>query len=559
MKNFRFNLVLFCFCIYSVVVAYYLVSFQITKNDYWRAMAQGQQKTYSEVLDDRGGIYIQDRLGQSYPLAINRDWEYVYISPREVKQKEEDVHAISESLSSILDIDSDIVLAKLEKQDSAYEVIKRRLTQEEVKELRDLNFAGVYVENEVVRYYPQNNLASQLVGFVGGNNAGQYGIEEQYNSTLEGSESFKETEKFFHQHLISKTFGAFNSSSDITLTIDYNIQFMAESLLEKAVENLSIEGGTILVGDPNTGKIVALANYPSFNPNEYFQVTDFTVFKNPAIHNPYEPGSIFKPITMAIALNEDKVTPTDKYYDTGSIQIKDKTIRNYAQRSWGEVTMTEVLEKSINTATVHVENLIGHETFKEYIEKFGFFEKTDIDLPGEVLPPNVSFKEGYDVNYANAAFGQGIEVTSMQMFKAFSALANGGRLVNPYIVEENKSILQGERVISPKTSLDITSMMVSVTENGFAKTAQVPGYYVAGKTGTAQIPWAALGINKPGYSDKTIQGFIGYAPAFNPQFLILIKLDNPQVNTSEYSAAPIFGELGKYILDYYQIPPEREL
>ncbi len=559
MKNFRFNLVLFCFCIYSLVVAYYLVSFQITKNDYWRAMAQGQQKTYSEVLGDRGGVYIKDRLGQSYPLAINRDWEYIYVSPREVKQKEEDVNAISESLSSILDINSDIILTKLVKQDSAYEVIKKRLTQEEVKELRDLDFGGVYVRKEVVRYYPQNSLASQLVGFVGGDNTGQYGVEEHYNSMLEGSESFKETEKFFHQYLISKTFGAFNSGADITLTVDYNIQFMAENLLERAVENLSIEGGTVLVGDPNTGRIIALANYPSFDPNEYSKESNFKVFKNPAIHNPYEPGSIFKPITMAIALNEDKITPTDKYHDTGSVQVKGRTIRNYAQRSWGEVTMTEVLEKSINTATVYVENLIGHNTFKEYLEKFGFFEKADIDLPGEVLPLNISFKEGYDINYANASFGQGIEVTSIQMFKAFSALANGGRLINPYIVEENKSILQGERVISPKTSLDITSMMVSVTENGFAKTAQVPGYYIAGKTGTAQIPWTSLEINKVGYSDKTIQGFIGYAPAFNPQFLILVKLDNPQAKTSEYSAAPIFGELAKYILDYYQIPPEREL
>lgn len=559
MKHFRLNLVLFCFCIYSLVVVYYLASFQIAKNDYWRALAQGQQKNYSEVLGDRGGIYIKDRLGQSYPLAINRDWEYVYLSPREIKEKGEDAEAISEAMSEILDVDSSIILTKINKSDSAYEVVKKKLSQEEVTKIKELDFDGVYLRKEVVRYYPQDKLASQSIGFVGGNNVGQYGIEEYYNSTLEGSKSFRESEKLFHQYLISKTFGTVNGGSDITLTLDYNVQFMAENLLEKAVDSLSIEGGTILVGDPNTGRIIALANYPSFNPNEYYKESNFNVFKNPAIHNPYEPGSIFKPITMAIALNENKVDPNYKYNDTGSIQVKGKTIRNYAQKSWGEVTMTEVLEKSINTATVHIESLIGHESFKQYLEKFGFFEKVGIDLPGEILPQNISFKEGYDINYANAAFGQGIEITSMQMFRAFSALANGGRLVNPYIVEENKSILQGERVISPKTSLDITSMMVSVTENGFAKTAQIPGYYVAGKTGTAQIPWSALGISKAGYSDKTIQGFIGYVPAFNPQFLILVKLDNPQAETSEYSAAPIFGELAKYILDYYQVPPEREL
>jgi len=259
---------------------------------------------------------------------------------------------------------------------------------------------------------------------------------------------------------------------------------------------------------------------------------------------------------MAIGLEEGKITPETVYDDPGEIKIGGYTIKNYAQRRWGKVSMTEALEKSINTAAVFTQKSVGNSVFYDYLEKFELFDLTGIDLQGEVNSPNKSFKEGYEVNFATASFGQGVNFTSIQLLKSFSALANGGRLINPHIIQKDNSSY-GKRVISQKTSADITSMMVSVTEKGYAKSARVNGYYVAGKTGTAQVPWSVLGIPKIGYSDKTIQSFIGYAPAFDPSFIILVKLDNPRAQTSEYSAAPIFGELAKYIVDYYQIPPER--
>jgi len=263
---------------------------------------------------------------------------------------------------------------------------------------------------------------------------------------------------------------------------------------------------------------------------------------------------------MASALNEGKITPSTTYTDPGAIKISGFTIFNYGQRVYpGKITMTEVLEKSINTGAVFAERQISHQTFLDYIEKFGFFEPTGIDLQGEVFSTNSNLKKGYEVNFATASFGQGIEMTPIQLFGAFSAISNGGKLVKPYMLENpdpNLDEIKGRQIISQKTAAQLTAMLVSVVENGFGKSAKIPGYYIAGKTGTAQIAFSALGIDKSGYSEKTIQTFAGFAPAFNPRFLILVKLDNPKTRTAEYSAVPIFRELAKYIIDYYQIPPD---
>ena len=228
--------------------------------------------------------------------------------------------------------------------------------------------------------------------------------------------------------------------------------------------------------------------------------------------------------------------------------------------------MTNVLEKSINTGAVFAETQLGEAFFLNYIEKFGFFEKTGIDLP-EIYSENRVIKNGREINFATASFGQGIEMTPMQLARAYCAIANGGKLIKPYLVEkilENGNLVKEIQletslpIISSKTSRQLTAMLVSVIENGYGKSAKIPGYYIAGKTGTAQVAFSNLGINKEGYSEKTIQTFVGFAPAFDPKFLILIKLDNPKAKTAEYSAVPIFHDLAEYIIHYWQIPPDYE-
>ena len=223
--------------------------------------------------------------------------------------------------------------------------------------------------------------------------------------------------------------------------------------------------------------------------------------------------------------------------------------------------MNQVLEKSINTGAVFAGEQLGHQDFLDYVKKFGFFEKTGVDLQGEVFSENLEFKKGYEINFANASFGQGIEMTPIQLVRAFAAIANGGKLVAPHIIERTEpsipfSFKEGRQVISQSTSAELTAMLTSVVENGFAKKAGIEGYYVAGKTGTAQVSWPALGIPRKGYSEKTIQTFIGFAPAFNPKFLIMVKLDDPGTKTAEYSAIPIFQELAQYIINYWEIPPD---
>ncbi len=565
MKNWRIDLILLFILLFAATITSRLVFLQIINKNFYQALAAGQQNISQEIVPLRGEIFFND--GKT-KLATNYSFKNLYISPSMFKKEDRDKDA--EALSLILGLKKDFVLEKLN-LDSSNEILKNNLTDEEINEVKKLKLDGLYVTEETKRYYPQESLASHIVGYVGGEGRGQYGLEEFYEKDLKGEAGILEGEKDSRGTLLFFSLDKYlepRNGSDLVLTVDYNIQFLAEKLLKEAKQNLQIEEGTILVLSPDSGKIIALANTPSFNPDNYSSYKDLEIFQDSAIQKIFEPGSVIKPITMAAALNEGKITPTTTYDDPGKIKIGDYTISNYDGRTYGKnITMTEVLEKSINTGAVFAESQLGDDgLFLKYIKDFGLLEKTKIDLAGEIFSANKSLKEGTHLNYTTASFGQGIAITSIQLARAFSIIANGGKSVNPYIVERtigggkeiNTSAADKnpEQIISSKTASDVTAMMVSVIENGYSKKAKIPGYYIAGKTGTAQVPWAALEIEKPGYSNKTIQSFIGFAPAFNPKFLILVKLDNPKASTAEYSALPIFHDLAKYIIDYLQIPPD---
>jgi cell division protein FtsI/penicillin-binding protein 2 len=528
-RNLRLNLTFFLILFFAAAILGRLFFIQVLQNDFYKALAQGLFSSSNESQTKRGEIFLKD----GEPLAINKDFTLVFASPPEIL----DAKVAAETLSEILHLDKDFILEKL-KVNSLYSPIKNKLTQEEIDSLKNLKLPGIYLTEERLRYYPQESLASQVVGFLGAQGSGQYGLEEYYDEILKGS----------------------SEGGDLTVTIDYDIQFMAEKLLEGAKENLSIEEGQIIVMDPNSGKILALANFPNFNPNQYQEyATDgfLEIFKNGVTQETFEPGSVFKPITFAAALEEGRITPQTTYIDKGKVQIDGRTIYNYGSRVYGVQTMTNVLEKSINTGAVFVQSQLPHHVFLDYIEKFGIFEPTGIDLPEppEVYYANEEFKKGYEINFATASFGQGIQMTPMQLARAYCVIANGGKLVTPYLVENGLvDVKPQQTVISQKTASQLTAMLVSVVENGFGKAAKIPGYYIAGKTGTAQVAEGGK------YStEKTIQTFAGFFPAFNPQFLILIKLNNPRAKTAEYSATPIFHDLAEYIIHYYQIPPDYEL
>ncbi len=548
MKKWKVNFIFLLFFIVSVTAVYRLSFLQIKQGNFYKALSQGLHISRQNALSGRGEIFLENEK----PLAINIEQSFVFANSKII----EDLLEAVNFLNNILNIEQDVLFEKIENNPS-YAVLKENLNQTEIDQINKLNLYGVFVNTKNKRYYPQEKLLSSVIGFLGAENKGQYGLEEFYEEDLKAKEGIIQDKK----------------GSDLFLTIDYNIQFQTEALLKKAKENFNIKDGEIIVVEPSSGKILAMASLSSFDPNyyeEYAQEKNLAVFKNKSTLELFEPGSVFKPITMASAIEENKITPETTYKDLGCLEIDDYPICNYKQRIYeGELTMINVLEKSINTGAVFAQKELGGNLFLEYMEKFGLFEPTNIDMR-ETYSKNENVKSKREVNLATASFGQGIAITSIQLIKAYCAIINGGYLVTPYLVEKIKdsdsnvfypyqeNIEKAEQVISTKTSSQVVSMLVSVVENGFGKAAQIPGYFVGGKTGTSQVSYGSLGINQAGYSDETIQSFIGFAPAFNPKFLILVKLDNPETKTAEYSAIPIFQELAEYIIRQYQIPLDYE-
>jgi len=563
---------------------------------------------------------------RSFPLATNKEYALVYAQPKliekpeevaeqiypllfkeeiEAKQKEESEVSKSnekniqtddnfEKINEISDFSNDIsdesrgskklntfvnraesdedfqrLLNKLKKEDDPYEPLKHKVDLEIAKKIDELDINGIGYIDKLWRYYPDGQTQSHILGFVRREDdkmLGQYGLEGHFNDILAGKQGYLHTESGARGESIvfgDMDFVEARNGSDMYLTIDRTIQFRACEELAQAVADYQIETGTIIVMQPKTGALLALCNYPSFDPNRYNEVGNINVFNNQATLSAYEPGSIFKPITMAAAIDLDKVTPYTKYYDEGFVEVDRFTIRNVDSKSNKWQTMTEVLEKSLNTGAIFAAQQVGNEKFLQYVKDFGFGSKTGIKLGSEAIGDIRSLEKLNDVYTFTASFGQGISVTPIQMITAFSAIANDGKLMKPYLVDEiidpdEKSIKtvpqQVRQVVSPRTATLIKAMLVSVVRNGHANGSGVKGYHLAGKTGTAQIHDSELG----GYSeDRFNHSFVGFGPVDDPQFIILIKLTNPQgVRFSSESAAPIFGKLAEFILKYYEIPPD---
>jgi stage V sporulation protein D (sporulation-specific penicillin-binding protein) len=544
-RDWRINLVLIFILLFGAAIVSRLISLQIVDHGLYKALAQGQQNTFRTIKGQRGDILFSE--GET--LATNAETKYVFVCPEEIEEKEK----TAQKLSEIFSIDKEKIDSIVQKN-SLFEKIKNSITEQEETLLKEHNLKGVYVGQSPQRNYPQKEMASSAVGFVGGSGIGQYGIEGFYNDILDGEENFS-----------GVVFSGSADGSDIFLSLNYNVQFMAENFLKEAAESLNIEGGQIIVADPNSGQIIALADYPGFDPNHYSTIEDFNLFQNESVQELFEPGSTVKALTMAAGIDQGKVNSKTTYLDEGTVEASNHVIKNYNNRVFGKVTMTEVLEKSINTGIVFVEKELGHKAFLDYFDKFGFFSPTGIDFQGEVFSENKELKKGYEINFATASFGQGVKITPIQLVGAFSAIANGGKLVTPNLLDttgkNKKEITETrlnsfDRVISSETASELTAMLVSVIENGYSKSAKIPGYYIAGKTGTSQVPYSSIGIDKRGYSEKTWQSAIGFFPAFDAQFIVFVKLDNPAAGTAEYSALPIFKKMTKHIIDYYAIPPD---
>ncbi len=564
--NWRVNTILILIFIFGAAIISRLFFLQILDRKLYEAQALGQQVAFNNIVGSRGQIFCENSQetkgsrgsGEVKSLAINKDSWTISANPKDIKDKA----AFAEALSKNIGETQDQILSELNSKDS-YIILKKNLSTADLDKIKALNLNGLSWQNVPQRFYPQGEMASETIGFFGGSGSGQYGVEDYYEDILKGKSGVQE-ERSGLDSIFSNDNQISLDGSDIYLTIDYNIQFQAEALLKQEQKKDDIDSGQIIVMKPDTGKILALANFPNFDPNQYSKETDLSIFQNSAVQKLFEPGSIMKPFTMAAALNEGKITPDTTYIDMGVLTFGLKSIHNFANEIYGKQTMTQVLENSINTGAVFAEQQIPHKTFFGYIDKFGFTSKTGIDLQGEVYSKNDNLKNGPDFNFATASFGQGIGLTPIQIARGFCAIANGGKLVKPYIVEK---IVNGgdetdtkpeisQPIVSQQTISQLNSMLINVADKGFNGVAKIPGYYLGGKTGTAQVPLK----NGKGYDlDKTIQSYVGYGPAFNPQFLILVKLDDPKVSKSALSAVPIFKQLAQYIINYWQIPPDYDV
>jgi len=562
---FRAHILIGLVIIIFFIIFLRLFQLQVIKHDFYKALAQDQHEFFQKTIPKRGEIFIKDLYSEKfYPLAVNKELNVVYAAPKNIENKKE----AADKLAEMLEIGSEEIFNIVNKKDDPYEVIKNKVTDDVAEKIKNENMAGIRTAPEIVRYYPGNYLAANIVGFLGyqgDKKTGQYGIEGYYNDRLEGTMGFLEIEKDAFGNWISfglKSSEAPKDGDDIILTIDHTIQYISEKKIAEAVEKSGAERGDLIVIDPKTGSIIALAQYPSYNPNEYSKEKDMGVFLNPSIYSVYEPGSVQKPITLAIGIDLGKISPNTTYFDTGAVKIDGWTINNSDGKANGEQTMIEVLEKSLNTGTVFAANQIDKNDFYRYLKNFGFDELTGIEVAGEAKGSISNLKEKKDINYATASFGQGISTTPLAMLNAISSFANGGKLMKPHIVSEfisadgssekvEPQIIR--QVVSEKTANLISAMMVSVVENGHAKKAKINGYKFAGKTGTAQIPKK----DGRGYeADATIHTFIGFGPVPNSRFSILVKLDKPTSSLwAEGTVVPVFKELVQELVNYYNIPP----
>ncbi|MBU0660566.1 penicillin-binding protein 2 [Patescibacteria group bacterium] len=586
-KDVRLNALFFIIFGILCIVAVRFGILMIWSHSFYEQLANGFQEVSAQLFPTRGNVYIQDsRTKEEFPIAMNRDVFLVYVNPKEIKEysvrKKTDVEELTLNMTKYLsevfgfnEEEQSSLQAKLQKYNDPYEPLKKQVEEKIIEEIRQRDYPGVYFLRQSIRYYPEENLGAHIVGFVGkdetGEDIGRYGIEGYWQEELAGVSGFFEGIKSAKGSWIplgGKKLEESKDGVDLLLTIDRTLEFSACGILKKAVDLYEAEDGSVVIMDPYTGAIRAMCSFPDFDPNNYGQVTEGGVYNNKSIFTAYEPGSIFKPITMAASLNEKVITPQSVFYDSGEREVGClHPIRNAENKIYKDQSMSGLLENSVNTGMVWVAEQIGKNTFRQYIEDFGFGVKEGIELDtessGTIDTLYKQESDNMDCYASTAAFGQGITVTPLQVVTAFSAIANGGTLMKPQIIEEirySDGVVESvepkevRRVISKHTADMVSAMMVNVVDKGHAALAAVPGYYIAGKTGTAQI--AERGI----YIEETNHSFVGIIPADNPRFVMMVKLGKPKNGKySSGTSSAVFGDIAQFILQYYGIPPSRAI
>lgn len=535
---------------------------QIVDTSDLEAKNLSQVQVDRKLQSPRGTIY--DRHGS--PLAMSVVTKSLYADPQMLNKNPED---IAELVAPYVSISKEAIVENL-KEDMAFVWLDRMMEPDKSKAvekiIEDEKLEGLNFVEESKRYYPNGNLAAQVLGFVGTEDKGLDGLEMVLDDELKGGLT---KEVVATDRKGNAIFGSVlaqylpDKGKSVTLTIDATVQFIAERALEQAMVDIKPAHASVIVMDPKTGEILAMANRPTYDPNHYDKGKDQD-FKNIAVTNLYEPGSTFKPIIASAALASGKWTVDTVYNDTGSIMASGHVMQNWNGEGYGKVRLLEILKFSINTGMARLGLTTGPEILSEYVHKYGFGQPTGIELPGEGEGLLFNPEEMADIDTASMSIGQGIAVTPLQMVRAFGAIANGGILMKPHIVKaynnpdgtvasETQTESQGQAIPENVASTIVDILEKEVSEGGGNK-AMVEGYHFGGKTGTAQ----KLNTEYGGYLDgRYIASFIGFGPVEDPKFVVLVAIDDPS-NGSIYGgqiAAPVFKDIMSQLVRYYQISP----
>lgn len=560
----RLYLVAGIFVLAGLWLAGKLFFIQIVSGAEYRETAERQYNQSLGRTFNRGSIFLSSRNGILVSGATLASGYILAINPSLLT----DPQAVYDKLRQVLpNLDEAQFKAKSRRRYDPYEEVAGRLDESAAAAVRALKLPGVEIIEERYRSYPGAALAAHVLGFIGyqGNvYAGRYGLEKQYEEVLRraGGVTFS---TFLAELLSGPISGraAGGLGGDLITTIEPKVQQFLEDELETVMAKWQSRAAGGIILDPKTGAVLAMAARPAFEPGE--KQIDLSLLVNPLVERVYEMGSIMKPLTLAAGLDAGAVNEDTYYTDAGSLVVGDKIISNYDGRARGRVPLQEILNQSLNTGAVFVMQQLGRERFRQYIDDFGLGQKTGVDLPGEVKGLISNLETGSEIEYATAAFGQGLAVTPLNITVALSSLANGGRLIQPRVVDRIRyttgvtaetRAAPGRQVIKADTARRITAMLVKVVDEVLdGGRARLEHYRVAAKTGTAQIPRS----DGQGYeTDKFFHSFFGYFPATGPRFSVFLYTLEP--TGAKYASQTLtlpFSNLAKFLLNYYQVPPDR--
>ncbi len=549
----------------SFVVKLYFL--QVVHHEDFSALADKQYLRQGGQVFSRGTIYLSGKDGNLISAATLQAGYILTINPTQVKDKE----VTYQKINDIYPLEYQSFITKAMKS-GTYAMIADHVPDAEGKKIAALKLPGVGLYRENWRYYPGGNTAANVLGFLGYDSndsfGGRYGLESKYDKLLSRNTG-DDYANFFVEIFSNAEKLASSTSSfegDIVATIEPSVQASLEDTLKKIDSKYAPKETAGIIMDPKTGEIYAMAVSPTFDPNDFSGEQDVSVFANPLVGNAYEMGSIVKPLTMAAGIDAGVITPKTTYNDVGYVTVNNATIHNHDKKGHGVISMQTVLDQSLNTGVAYVVGKLGAQKFADYMfSKYGLGERTKIDLPSEAQNLVSSLKSPRDIEYVTASFGQGIALTPISTIRALSALGNGGTLPSPHIVKkinyttgiwDNLDYKEGPRAISKEASMKITSMLVATVDNALlGGKAKNPHYFIAAKTGTAQIA-------KPNgggyYDDRYLHSFMGYFPAYDPKFIILLYTYDPKTNlfAGDTLAEP-FLDLSKFLINYYELPPDR--